>query len=86
MAYSVTIHGHSDFDTAEEVAAFELDVIERVKEFAASLPGCGGGTVNTTSQAQTVLPASDGAEPTNADGSPTAEDKPKDDGRKSDRK
>jgi hypothetical protein len=82
MSYSVTIHGHSDLDTPDEVQAFELDVIDRVTKFAATLPGCGGGTVNTTTQAQAVLPASDGAEPTNADGSPIE----KDEGRKSNRK
>lgn len=72
MSYNVSLWGHKEFDTAEEVEAFERDVIDKVKAFAASLPGMGGGYVNTHSQAQEVLPASDGAA-TNEDGSPVEE-------------
>jgi hypothetical protein len=69
MSYSVTLYGHKDFETAEETDAFELDVIDRVKAFAESLPGLGGGTINTQSQEQVVLQASDGTA-TAPDGSP----------------
>ena len=77
MSYSVNFYGNKDFDSQEEIEAFEKDVIEKVTAFANSLPGLSGGTVNTTSQPQTVLHASDGAA-TNPDGSPV-EGNPTDD-------
>lgn len=73
LSYNVNIWGHKDLETEDELIAFEQDVIAKVKEFAASLPGMGGGYVNTHSQPQEVLPASDGAA-TNPDGSPAEDD------------
>lgn len=70
MSYSVNLYGHKDFESAEEVEAFERDVIDKVTQFAHSLPGLGGGTVNTSSQPQHVIQPSDEAQATNPDGSP----------------
>lgn len=75
MSYSVNLYGHKDFETPAEVEAFEKDVIQRVTEFAHSLPGLGGGTINTLTQPQTVLQASDGAA-TQPDGSPVVVPEP----------
>jgi hypothetical protein len=72
VSYSVNFYGHKDLSTPDEVEAFEREVIDKVTAFATTLPGLGGGTINTTTQAQVVLQASDGTEPTNPDGSPVA--------------
>jgi hypothetical protein len=72
MSYSVNFYGHKDFESAAEVEAFEKDVIQRVTDFVHSLPGVGGGTINTSTQAQAVLQASDEAVATKPDGSPPA--------------
>lgn len=70
MSYSINLYGHKDFESAAEVEAFEKDVIQRVTDFAHSLPGLGGGTINTSTQAQAVLQPSDEAAASNPDGSP----------------
>lgn len=68
---SATFMVHKDFDTAEEVAAFEQETIDKIKAFAESLPGFGGGTVNAQTQPQTVLQASDGGATANGPTGPT---------------
>lgn len=70
MSYSVNLYGHKDFESAAETEAFEREVIQRVTDFAHSLPGLSGGTINTGSQPQEVLQASDGAAPTGPTGAP----------------
>lgn len=58
MSWSVNLYGHHDLE-GDALAEAEKEFAAKVKEFAATLPGLGGGTINTQTQEQVVLQPSE---------------------------